>query len=277
MKRYIAYITLAFVAVVCMAATASAQKMPERSLVRKGNRQFARERYDLSADSYKRALESAPGNFEATYNLGNAMVRTEQYDKAEQLLTAAAADSLRSAEDRAEAYYNLGNAQFAQQKLKEALASYRRSLEQNPSDMEAKYNYAYTKRLLDNQDQNQNQNQDQNQNQNQDQNQDQNQNQNQDQNGDGQNDRNQNDQNQNDQNKDQNGDQQDQNGQNDPKDQNGDNGDGEEKEGKGTPRSGMSRQQQEQLLDAIQAQEDKTQDKIDEKKKGIIVKGRKNW
>lgn len=73
MKRYIAYITLAFVAVVCMAATASAQKMPERSLVRKGNRQFARERYDLSADSYKRALESAPGNFEATYNLGNAM------------------------------------------------------------------------------------------------------------------------------------------------------------------------------------------------------------
>lgn len=253
MKRYIAYITLAFVAVVCMAATASAQKMPERSLVRKGNRQFARERYDLSADSYKRALESAPGNFEATYNLGNAMVRTEQYDKAEQLLTAAAADSLRSAEDRAEAYYNLGNAQFAQQKLKEALASYRRSLELNPSDMEAKYNYAYTKKLLDNQDQNQ------------------------DQNGDGQNDRNQNDQNQNDQNKDQNGDQQDQNGQNDPKDQNGDNGDGEEKEGKGTPRSGMSRQQQEQLLDAIQAQEDKTQDKIDEKKKGIIIKGRKNW
>jgi len=39
----------------------------------------------------------------------------------------------------------------------------------------------------------------------------------------------------------------------------------------------MSRQQQEQLLDAIQAQEDKTQDKIDEKKKGVIVKGRKNW
>ena len=38
----------------------------------------------------------------------------------------------------------------------------------------------------------------------------------------------------------------------------------------------MSRQQQEQLLDAIQAQEDKTQDKIDEKK-GVIVKGRKNW
>lgn len=252
MRRQIACILLALTAAACLGATASAQRMPERSLVRKGNRQFARERYDLSADSYRRAMESAPGNFEATYDLGNAMVRTEQYDKAEQLLTAAAADSLQSDADRAEAYYNLGNAQFAQQKLKEALASYRRSLELNPADMEAKYNYAYTKKLLDNQDQNQNQNQ------NQDQNQDQNQNHNQD------------------QSQDQNGrnDQDNGEGQDDRKD--GD-GDGDEQQGEGRPRSGMSQQQQEQLLDAIQAQEDKTQDKIDEKKKGILVKGRKNW
>ena len=159
MKRYVRYMLLSLAAVVGLTATAVAQRMPERSLVRKGNRQFARERYDLSADSYKQALESAPGNFEATYNLGNTMVRTEQYDKAEQLLTAAAADSLRSDEERAEAFYNLGNAQFAQKKLKEALASYRHSLELNPADMEAKYNYAYTKRLLDDQ-----QNQDQQQN-----------------------------------------------------------------------------------------------------------------
>ena len=42
-------------------------------------------------------------------------------------------------------------------------------------------------------------------------------------------------------------------------------------------RSGMSEEQQQQLLDAIQAQEDKTQDKLDKKAKGVIVKGRKNW
>ena len=274
MKRYVRYMLLSLAAVVGLTATAVAQRMPERSLVRKGNRQFARERYDLSADSYKQALESAPGNFEATYNLGNTMVRTEQYDKAEQLLTAAAADSLRSDEERAEAFYNLGNAQFAQKKLKEALASYRHSLELNPADMEAKYNYAYTKRLLDDQ-QNQDQNKDQNQNQDQDQNQDQNQNQNQ--NGDGQNDRNKD---QNDQNQDQNGDgqnDQNQDDQNNPDGQNDGGDDGKDQNDNGRSRSGMSRQQQEQLLDAIQAQEDKTQDKIDEKKKGVIVKGRKNW
>lgn len=253
---------LSLAAVVGLTATAVAQRMPERSLVRKGNRQFARERYDLSADSYKQALESAPGNFEATYNLGNTMVRTEQYDKAEQLLTAAAADSLRSDEERAEAFYNLGNAQFAQKKLKEALASYRHSLELNPADMEAKYNYAYTKRLLDENkdggggggDQNKDQNKDQNQN----------------------------DQSQ--QNPDQKGDQKDQKG--DPKDQQGDQkqnpqegkGDKEDQgdqQGQPTP-SGISPQEQQQMLDAIQAQEDKTQEKLKEKQ-GVVVRGKKNW
>ena len=52
---------------------------------------------------------------------------------------------------------------------------------------------------------------------------------------------------------------------------------GDDSEGKGRPRSGMSEQQQQQLLDAIQAQEDKTQEKLDEKAKGVVVRGRKNW
>ena len=41
----------------------------------------------------------------------------------------------------------------------------------------------------------------------------------------------------------------------------------------------MNEEQQKQLLNAIQAQEDKTQEKLDEKdkKKGILIKGKKNW
>ena len=280
MKRFFHII----ICIVALAASldAVAQRMPERGLVRKGNRQFARERYDRSADSYRQALEHDSTSFEARYDLASALIRTERYAEAEELLKAVSVDSLRTETERAEAFYNLGNAQFAQQKLQEALKSYRSSLVLNPDDQEAKYNYAYTKKLLE---QNQDQNQDQNQNQNQDQNQDQNQN-----NGGGQNqpeggDQNQdkNDQNQNDnkdkgdQNQDQQGDQnQDQN-----QNQNG-GGDGDQKEDEREgqqppPRSGMSKEQQEQLLNAIQAQEDKTQEKLDEKAKGVVVKGRKNW
>ena len=39
----------------------------------------------------------------------------------------------------------------------------------------------------------------------------------------------------------------------------------------------MNDKQREQVLNAIQAQEDKTQEKLDEKEKGILIRGRKNW
>lgn len=290
MKKTFLYILLCGV-MSLFVVDAAAQRMPERGLVRKGNRLFAKERYEHSSNAYREALQHDSTSFEARYDLANALIRMAMADttayanpegsaakmssgnlqQAEALLQAAAADSLQTAENRAEAYYNLGNAQFVQQKLQDALQSYRRSLVLNPDDMEAKYNYALTKKLLEqNQQNDQNQqNNDQNQNQNQDQNQ--NQNQNQPQGGDDNKDKN-----------DQNDDNQDQN-----KDQNKDNqqGGGDENEDKKEqpqqpkqpPKSGMSEEQQQQLLNAIQAQEDKTQDKLDEKAKGVIIKGKKNW
>lgn len=262
MKQYYIYIVAMFVACFASVAEGWAQNMPERGLVRKGNRQFANQRYEQSADSYQQALVYDSTSFAAKYNLGSAMFRTERYDRAEQLLADVVADSLQSDADRAEAYFNLGNAQFAQQKLQEALQSYRRSLTLNPDDLEAKYNYAYTKKLLEQQQQNQDQNQNQNQDQNQDNNQD---------NQNNQNDQNQNqDQQNNNQNQD-NKDNQNNNQDNQPQNQN------QQNQGQQPPRSGMSEQQQQQLLNAIQAQEDKTQEKLDEKAKGVIIKGRKNW
>lgn len=256
------YIGIAMLALATLApfAEAAAQKMPERRLVRKGNRQFGRERYDKSIESYTRALEAAPTSFEAAYDLANAMFRAERYDTAEQTLKGIVADSTRSDIDRSEAVYNLGNTQFAQQKLKEALASYRAAMRLNPDDQEAKYNYAYTKHLLQQQEQQQ-QNDDRNKDdQNQDQNKDNQQNQ---QNGqdDKQQDGSQNDP---------------QQGDGDRNQQQGDEGDRNEGEGQPQPQSGISEQEREAMLEAIQAQEDKTQDKLKEKT-GVLVRGRKNW
>ncbi|WP_418990358.1 tetratricopeptide repeat protein [Alistipes sp.] len=252
------------------AAGAQAQQLPERSLVRKGNRQYNKGNYEQSIGRYEQALQAAPGQFEAIYNLGNALYKAERFDRAEQTMQQAAADSLRADTERAEAFYNLGNAQFKQQKYQEALESYKQSLRLNPSDMEAKYNYAYTKRLLD-----QNKNggggggndqKDQDKDQDKDQNKDQNQN------GQGQ------------QTPDQKGDQKDQKGdpkdqqddqKQDPQDGKGDKGDKGDQQGQPTP-SGISPQEQQQMLDAIQAQEDKTQEKLKEKQ-GVVVRGKKNW
>ena len=53
---------------------------------------------------------------------------------------------------------------------------------------------------------------------------------------------------------------------------------GEQGDAQGSPQQapGISPQEQEQILDAIQAQEDKTQEKLKEKR-GVVVRGRKNW
>ena len=63
MKRFF-HIIICIVAL-AVSLDAVAQRMPERGLVRKGNRQFARERYDRSADSYRQALEHDSTSFEA--------------------------------------------------------------------------------------------------------------------------------------------------------------------------------------------------------------------
>ena len=224
-------ILLIFITLLLGIGSASAQKYPERSLVRKGNRDFAKERYDRSIERYTQALEAAPENFEAAYNLGGALYRTEKYEEAAKMLERIAADSTRTDQERAEAFYNLGNAQFKQEKYPEALESYKNSLRLNPDDPQAKFNYAYVKKLLDDQNQ---QNQDQQQNK-QDQKQD---------------------------DKQQNKDQQDQNKK----------GQQQNPQQQQQNQNQMSKENAQQLLNAVMQDEKNVQDKV---KKQIQVQGRK--
>ena len=141
------------------------------------------------------------------------------------------------------------------------------TLRLNPADQQAKYNYAYTKRLIDD-------NEDGGGGGDDDKNQDKDQNQDQQQQGNGQ-DKQDGDQQQDD--KGQKGDDQEQQGdrQQDPS-QPDKEGEGDQ-EGQQQPvPAGISPQEQEQMLDAIQAQEDRTQDKLKEKQ-GVVVRGTKNW
>ena len=254
MRSVVRYIVAALLLLAC--GEASAQQMKERGWVRRGNRQYAKDKIERSIESYQEALRHDPSSFEAKYDLASALYRAERYEKAEQTLLSIVNDERRSEEERGEVSYNLGNTQFAQKKYKEALSSYRRAMRCNPNDEDAKFNYALTKRLLQQQEQQQQQ-----QNQNQAQNP-----QNQDKQ-DGQNDQNKNDQNQD--KKNENNDNQ---NQQQPQDQQGK----DDQQGGEQPQSAISPEQQEALLQAIQAEEDKTQDKLKEKA-GVLIRGGKNW
>ena len=261
MKRFIFTILL----IALCGAQAFAQV--DRREVRSGNRAFKKGDFAKAEIDYKKALLKDSTSVAAQYNLSNDLYRLENYQEAEKFAKAAL-DSLSCSPRAADAHFNAGDIYLQQRRWSEAIEAFKSSLRLNPGDMDAKSNLAYAQKMLEkeqqdqqNQSNDQNQDQNNNQNQNNDQNQD-----NQDQNQDKQD-------NQDDQNKDQNKDQQDQD-----QNQNQDNDDQQPPQ-QDQPQPKISPEAAEQMLQAIQAKENETQDKVN-KEKAAAMKSRqkeKNW
>ena len=251
------YILTSVLAILC-AAQMFAQV--DRHDVRAGNRKFKKEDWREADISYRKALVKDSTSVAANYNLANTAYRQKNYDEAGKLLDRIK-DSAPASSHVSDYWFNVGDVALAKKDYQAAVNAFKSALLANPSDLEAKENYIYAKKKLEDQQKNgggqndQNQNQDQNQN-----NQD---------NKDQQNDQ-QNDQNQ--QNKQDNKDQdkgQDQNN-NQGQNQNGQSGQQPVK---------ISPQQAQQMLKAIQAKEKETQDKVN-REKAEALKSRqkeKNW
>ena len=230
-------LTLIFLLLVSVLAFAQVDKKD----VRRGNRQFAKAKYGDADISYRKGLNADSTSVASAYNLGNNLYRQGNYAEAGKFYQQALRHipETRSLKKRNaegfDTYLNSGDAALQQKQYRAAMEAFAQALIINPDDMEAKENYVYARKMLENNPDgggggNDDQNQDQDKDQNQDQNQDQ--------------------------------DKQDQNQQ--PKPQ------GE---------SGISPQQAQQMLQAIQAKEKETQDKVN-KEKAAVLKSRqkeKNW
>ena len=228
----------------------------DRKEVRSGNRQFRRENYKEAEISYRKALVKDSLSFAANYNLANVLYRGEHYDEAGKIMETVK-EAAPASEHGADYFFNAGDIALSRKDYAAAVDAFKQSLLLNPGDLQAKENYIYAKKMLEDQQQNgggggqDNQENQQNQ-QNQDdrqQNQDQQDNQNQDQ---------QNNQDQNQQ----------------------DNQDGQNRDGQNQPQPvKISPQQAQQMLKAMQAKEKETQDKVN-KEKAEALKSRqkeKNW
>ena len=205
----------------------------ERKHVRSGNKIYQKAvkdttKIDTAAfaraeTEYRKALNKKPTDKYWNFNLADAVYKQNRFDEAAGKFSELA-EQMTNPVEKARAYHNLGNSQLMNQKIDESIESYKKALRQNPTDLETKYNLAYAQLLKNQQQQQQNQ---QNQDQNKDQKQDQEQQQNQDQ-----------------QNKDQNKDQQQQNQQ------------------QQQAQNKISKDNAEQLLQALQNDEKNIQDKV---------------
>ena len=241
-----------------MAMEASAQV--DKRDVRRGNRDYKKENYKEAEIEYRKAIVKDSLSVAANYNLAADLYRQGNAQEAQKVLDRIK-DVAPATENAADYYYNLGDVAIANQDWQGAVNAFEQSLLRNPGDLDAKENYIYAKKKLEQQQQQQQQDQ-----QNQDQNQD-NQGQNQDQNNDQNKDDDKNDDQQ-DQNKDQ------QNDQNDQKDQNKDqNQQDQGQQPKITPQAAQ------QMLQAIQAKEKETQEKVNKEKAKALQSRQKerNW
>ena len=244
--------------VLVSAVTVSAQT--DRKEVRAGNRAFRKGDFRKSEIDYRKAVLKDSLSVAAQYNLASSLYRQDDYEGAQKALSSIAetVSAVETVGTKADFYFNQGDVALAKKDYASAVKSFRQSLLLRPDDMDAKENYIYAKEMLrqsqDNQggqDGDNSQNQDNNQNDQNDQN-------------------NQDNQDNQDNNQQQNNDSQQQNNQNqqNPQDQNN-----------AAAEGNISRQQARQMLNAIQAKEKETQDKV-KKEKAEMLKSRqkeKNW
>lgn len=252
MKRLM--ILMILILALASAVTVSAQT--DRKEVRAGNKAFRKGDFRKSEIDYRKAVLKDSLSVAAQYNLASSLYRQDDYEGAQKALSSIAetVSGIEAAGTKADFYFNQGDVALAKKDYASAVKSFRQSLLLRPDDMDAKENYIYAKEMLrQSQDNQGGQDGDNSQNQ------------------DDQNNKNdQNDQNNKDNNQQQNNDNQQQNNQNqqNPQDQNN-----------AAAEGNISRQQARQMLNAIQAKEKETQDKV-KKEKAEMLKSRqkeKNW
>ena len=215
-------------------------------LINEGNKAYEHQNYKEAANDYQAALKKDPNNYLGLFNLSNSLYQQKQFDSSRRFLEASE-KNIKDKGGKAAANYNIGNSYMAQQKYEEAVNAYKKTLRNNPNDVDAKYNLSYAEEMLKKQNQ-----QDKNQKQQQ---------------------QNQQQQQQKDKDKDKDKDKQ----QQQQKSQDGDSKDQKEDQQQQNQQPGnLSQQQADQLLNALQQQEKKLQDKL-KKEKGANSKFEKDW
>ena len=270
LARYISTVVVLVIMLFVGADSLSAQYHKERKLVREGNANFEKNNFNTSYNRYNEALEHDATNYEALYNRANAYHHLRRTNPQDSTLTAEttfrqyeaiAADTLLTKFQRAEVLRNLGESLFSEEKYEAALNAFRESLLLNPDDKETKYDYVLTKRIVDQKRQQPQQENEQNENNDQQQNED---------------NKNDNQQNQGDNNQEQQPKNEEQNPEQQPEQPDEEQGENDEEQGE-QPQPKELNPDQERMLNAIQAEEDKTQEKLKEGEKALLIPGKKNW
>ena len=138
----------------------AAQEAVVNNHIYDGNQLAKESVFDSAEMSYRKALSKAPEKPEALYNLGNTHYKDKNFDEAKQRYFQTQKFS-ENKSSKHHAFHNMGNVFMQQKDYVKAVESYKNALRNNPEDEQTRYNYALAKELLEKEQQEQEQNQDQ--------------------------------------------------------------------------------------------------------------------
>ncbi|WP_040252567.1 tetratricopeptide repeat protein [Psychroserpens mesophilus] len=251
------------------------QLQKANNYIYEGNELIDSEDYISAEMEYRKAISEQPTTTAGTYNLGNSYYKKGQYEEALFRHTQAAENATSKAEKH-KAYHNIGNILMQNKQCKEAVEAFKNALRNDPTDDETRYNFAIAKECAEQQQDEQDENDQQEKEQEKE-------------GDDEEKDKGENEEKEDNQDKKDEGDEDKKEG-DDQKDDQGkpkedqdkkDGKEGENKDQKGQPQpkqGQLSPQQIKNLLEAMNNQEQKVQEKINaEKQKGVKVKTEKDW
>ena len=248
------------------------------NFVYEGNELIADEDFVSAEMEYRKAISEQVTTVAGAYNLGTSYYKSGNLDESLYRLQQAT-ETATSKSEKHKAFHNIGNILMQNKKCKEAVEAYKNALRNNPSDDETRYNLSVAKICAEEQQKQEDQNKDDKKDQDKkdETKEDQDKKDNKDKEGENKEDK----KDEGDQEKKEGEDEKDEDGK--PKDEKKDKGKGDEdkkkEQQKPQPQPGqLSPQQIKNLLEAMNNQEQKVQEKMNaEKQKGVKIKTEKDW
>lgn len=141
MKKIVLY------SLILISFLAKAQEKEKDKNLPKGNDSFAEKKYADAEAEYRISESKSPKKSIASYNLGNAIYRQNQTSEAKYHY-AKAMKTARTREEKHQALHNIGNTLMKDKDYAGAVEAYKNALRNNPADEETRYNYALAKKML---------------------------------------------------------------------------------------------------------------------------------
>jgi len=104
---------------------------------------YQKQNYKAAEEYYESVLENDDSNSKAYFGKGSSLYMQNDLKNAEISFNESIADSEELLQSKA--YFNLGNISYKNNKMDEALQFYKKALELNPDDDEARFNYEFIK------------------------------------------------------------------------------------------------------------------------------------